>query len=164
MDVLLAQTAPPAEKPERFDLRGVLEEISALLYPQARHQQVELVTELPENSLPVTAYRDQIKQAILNIAINALEVMPEGGKLTLSLELDGSIAQVRITDSGPGIPGELHDRIFDMHFTTKQTGTGIGLYVARSIFEAQGGSVRTESTGPEGTTFALTLPLPEQGS
>ena len=51
-----------------------------------------------------------------------------------------------------------------MHFTTKQSGTGIGLYVARSMFEAQGGTVQTASTGPAGTTFLLTLPLPEQGS
>lgn len=164
LDVLLAQTAPPSEKPERFDLRGVLEEISSLLYPQARQQRVELASELPEQPVTVEAHRDQIKQAVLNIAINALEVMPDGGTLGLALEPDTSEARIRVSDTGTGIPEGMRDRIFDMHFTTKQSGTGIGLYVARSIFEAQGGSVRTASTGPEGTTFQLTLPLQEQRS
>jgi signal transduction histidine kinase len=164
LDVLLAQTAPAAEKAERFDLRDVIDEIQALLYPQARQQQVELLVDVPEGSVPVTAHRDQVKQALLNIAINALEVMPEGGKLGLALETDTTIARLRVSDTGPGIPSDLADRIFDMHFTTKQSGTGIGLYVARSMFEAQGGTVQTLSTGPAGTTFQLTLPLPEQGS
>jgi signal transduction histidine kinase len=163
LDILLAQTAPAAEKPETFDLRGVIEEISELLYPQARQQKVELASELPEQSVVVTAYRDQIKQAVLNLSINGLEAMPEGGTLRLSVTSEGATASMRVADSGPGIPPELRDRIFDMHFTTKQSGTGIGLYVTRSIFEAQGGTVRIESTGPEGTTFQLTLPTTEQG-
>lgn len=164
LDVLLAQTAPPSEKAEAFDLRGVLEEIEALLHPQARQQRVELEMQVPEETVTVTAHRDQIKQAALNIAINALEAMPEGGRLSMSLALDTDRAEMRISDTGPGIPPELQDRIFDMHFTTKQSGTGIGLYVARSMFEGQGGTVRTVSTGPEGTTFELALPRAGQGS
>jgi signal transduction histidine kinase len=174
MDVLLAQTAPASEKPERFDLRGVHEEIAELLYPQARQQQVELAVQVPEGEVPVVAYRDQIKQAVLNLAINGLEAMPEGGTLGLTLERltlerigndgGGDQAVLRVTDTAGGIPPEVAGRIFDMHFTTKQSGTGIGLYVARSIFEAQGGSIGIEKTGPDGTAFRLTLPLPNQGS
>jgi signal transduction histidine kinase len=163
LDVLLAQTAPPSEKAEPFDLRGVLEEIEALLFPQARQQQVAVRTSVPEQTVTVVAHRDQIKQAALNIAINALEAMPEGGTLELRLERDILRALMRISDTGPGIPPELRDRIFDMHFTTKASGTGIGLYVARSMFEAQGGTVRTASSGPEGTTFELELPIRGQG-
>ena len=66
---------------------------------------------------------------------------------------------MQVSDTGPGIPRDLLDRIFEMHFTTKQSGTGIGLYVARSMFEAQGGTVRAATSGPEGTTFELVLPL-----
>ncbi|HXT49966.1 MAG TPA: ATP-binding protein, partial [Thermoanaerobaculia bacterium] len=129
LDVLLAQTAPPAEKAEPFDLRGVLEEIEALLYPQARQQYVTLAVTVPEEMVTVVALRDQIKQSALNIAINALEAMPEGGTLSMALERDGADrVRVRIADTGPGIPPELRERIFDMHFTTKQSGTGIGLY------------------------------------
>jgi signal transduction histidine kinase len=161
LDVLLAQTAPPSEKPERFDLRDVLEEIGELLYPQARQQKVELERDAPGQGVAVMAHRDQIKQAVLNLSINGLEAMAEGGKLRLALAAEGPLAVLRVADTGPGIPPELADRIFDMHFTTKQTGTGIGLYVARSIFEAQGGTVRIERTGPLGTTFQLTLPIQE---
>jgi signal transduction histidine kinase len=162
LDVLLAQTAPPAEKAEPFDLRGVLEEIAALLHPQARQQQVALEVSVPEEMVTVVAHRDQVKQSALNVAINALEAMPDGGRLALSLERDGNRARLRIADSGPGIPPELRDRIFDMHFTTKESGTGIGLYVARSMFEAQGGTLGVGSSGAEGTTFELELPLPGQ--
>jgi signal transduction histidine kinase len=161
LDVQMAQTAPPEEKAEPFDLRGVLSEIEALLYPQARQQHVTLAVEVPPDLVPVVAHRDQIKQSALNIAINALEEMQEGGTLTMALARNGGSAIMRIADTGPGIPPELRDRIFDMHFTTKQTGTGIGLYVARSMFEAHGGAVRTAASGPEGTTFELELPLSE---
>jgi signal transduction histidine kinase len=169
MDVLLAQTAPASEKPERFDLRGVHQEIAELLYPQARQQQVELAVDVPEHEVPMVAYRDQIKQAVLNLAINGLEAMPEGGTLGLALHRDavadgGEQAVLLVTDTAGGIPPEVADRIFEMHFTTKQSGTGIGLYVARSILEAQGGSIGIERTGPDGTAFRLTLPLPIQGS
>jgi signal transduction histidine kinase len=164
LDVLLAQTAPPLEKAEPFDLRGVLEEIEALLYPQARQQQVVVAVTVPEEMVTVIALRDQVKQSALNIAINALEAMPDGGTLAMALERDGVRALVRISDTGPGIPPELRDRIFDMHFTTKQTGTGIGLYVARSMFEAQGGTLQAANSGPEGTTFELELPLTGPGS
>jgi signal transduction histidine kinase len=164
LDVLLAQTAPPLEKAEPFDLRGVLEEIEALLYPQARQQQVTLAVTVPEETVTMVGLRDQVKQSALNIAINALEAMPDGGTLAMALERDGARARMRISDTGPGIPPELRERIFDMHFTTKQSGTGIGLYVARSMFEAQGGTLQAASSGPEGTTFELELPLTGPGS
>ena len=164
LDVLLAQTAPPSEKAEPFDLRGVLEEIEALLYPQARQQRVTLEVKVPDDMVTVVGHRDQVKQSALNVAINALEVMNEGGTLAMTLErLDGR-ARMRISDTGPGIPPELREKIFDMHFTTKESGTGIGLYVARSMFEAQGGTLNAASSGPEGTTFELELPLQGSGS
>lgn len=164
LDVLLAQTAPPMEKAEPFDLRGVLEEIEALLYPQARQQHVTVAVQVPDDMVTVVGLRDQVKQSALNVAINALEVMPEGGTLAMALErLDGR-ARMRISDTGPGIPPELREKIFDMHFTTKESGTGIGLYVARSMFEAQGGTLTAASSGPEGTTFELELPLQGSGS
>jgi signal transduction histidine kinase len=164
LDVLLAQTAPTSEKTEPFDLRGVLEEIEALLFPQARQQYVTLAVRVPDEEVTVVGLRDLIKQSALNIAINALEAMPDGGTLGMSLERDAEIARVRISDTGPGIPAELRDRIFDMHFTTKGSGTGIGLYVARSMFEAQGGTVGVVSGEDGGATFELALPLSGHGS
>jgi signal transduction histidine kinase len=82
----------------------------------------------------------------------------------MTLLREDSRARVRISDPGPGSPPELREKIFDMHFTTKESGTGIGLYVARSMFEAQGGTLRVASSGAEGTTFELELPLTGLGN
>ena len=74
---------------------------------------------MPRRWSRIAGHRDQVKQAILNIAINALEAMPDGGTLAMTLERDAARARMRIIDTGPGIPPELRERIFDMHFTTK---------------------------------------------
>ncbi|HVS02067.1 MAG TPA: ATP-binding protein [Thermoanaerobaculia bacterium] len=164
LEVLLAQTAPATEVAERFDLRPLIAEVRALLEPQARQQEVEISEQLPDDEVPVRAHRDQIKQAVLNIAINGLEVMPQGGRLQFDLAASDRSARLAIRDSGPGIPPDIRDRVFEMHFTTKETGTGIGLHVARSIVESEGGELDTADTGPEGTTFELQLPLQAEGS
>lgn len=159
LDTLLAQTAPASEEMESFDLRSTIEEIEDLLAPQARRQQVRLVSDLPAEPVRVTGHRDHLKQAMLNVAINGLEVLGEGGTLELALRGDGAAAALAVRDTGPGIPHELVDRIFDMHFTTKDSGTGIGLYVARSVIESEGGELDVADTGPDGTTFMVRLPL-----
>jgi signal transduction histidine kinase len=160
LETLLAQTAPTREEPERFDLRATVAEIEDLLAPQARHQQARLVTELPDQPVAVRGHRDHLKQAVLNVAINGLEVLAESGTLTIELRQgEEGVAALAVRDTGPGIPPELRARIFDMHFTTKESGTGIGLYVARSIVESEGGTLTIAETGPEGTTFAIRVPL-----
>jgi signal transduction histidine kinase len=154
---LLTETTPAGREREEFDIRAVLREIERLLTPQARLQRVALEAHLPGNAVRVAGQRDRLKQAILNVAINALEAMSDGGALELRLEVLPDEAEVLITDSGPGIPEDLHPRIFDMHFTTKTTGTGIGLYVARSIVEAHGGAISVESA-PGRNKFRMRLP------
>ena len=118
---------------------------------------VALEASLPGTALRIAGQRDRLKQAILNVAINALEAMSDGGALGMRLEALPEHAEVLITDSGPGIPEEVRLRIFDMHFTTKTSGTGIGLYVARSIVEAHGGEISVESA-PGRNRFRLRLP------
>ena len=105
LQALLAETAPPPDHArEIFDAREVLREIERLLQPQARLQEVDLRVDFPETEVPILGYRDRIKQAILNVAINALEVMPEGGQLGLRLESSDGAARLAIEDSGPGHP------------------------------------------------------------
>jgi signal transduction histidine kinase len=159
LEALLAQTAPPRDERERFDLRDVLGEIVALLQPQARQQRVQVQVEVPETTVAVSGSRDQLKQAILNLAINGLEAAPETGSLALRLHPQDDEAVVRVQDTGTGIPPEVLEQVFDMHFTTKASGSGIGLHVARTILESHAGTVEVESTGPEGTTFEVRLPL-----
>jgi signal transduction histidine kinase len=155
---LLAETTPASRRREEFDVRAMVEEIERLLLPQARMQHVALEACLPGTAVRIAGQRDRLKQAILNVAINALEAMSDGGALELRLETLPDEAEVRITDSGPGIPEAVRPRIFDMHFTTKTSGTGIGLYVARSIVEAHGGEITVANAPGRGSEFRLRLP------
>jgi two-component system sensor histidine kinase HydH len=104
------------------------------------------------------ATRDALNQALINLGINALEAMPEGGRLDLALNHLDSRAVITIRDSGPGIPPEHRDKIFTMHFTTKASGSGIGLYVARSVIESNGGELHLHSELGQGTRFEIDLP------
>lgn len=161
---LLTQTAPGKEMKEPFSLGDLLEEIRHLLEPQARQQRVTLELRMPKNGVAVLARRDVVKQAILNLAVNALEAMPAGGSLALELDHDEKTATVRVVDNGGGIPDDLRERIFQMHVTTKSTGTGIGLHVARTVAEEEGGFLRLADTGPGGTTFEFGLPVLTEGA
>lgn len=144
---------------ERFDLRELIDDLSTLLGPQARHQHVTLDAQLPARGVAFSGQRDRLKQALLNIAINALEAMPKGGQMMMSLEQRNGEACIRFIDSGPGIPPELLKNIYQMHFTTKDGGTGIGLYVARSVVESHGGRIDVETDPGHGTRFEVRLPI-----
>lgn len=156
---LLTEAAPPSETEERFDLRVLLLDIEQVLSAQARRQKVELSVKLPDEAVLVEGARDHFKQAFLNVAVNGLEAMEDGGRMGLDLEVREGWARVRIRDTGPGIPPERLASVFEMHYTTKATGTGVGLYVARSSIEAAGGTVRVESSPGLGTCFELALPV-----
>ncbi|MGE0520934.1 MAG: PAS domain-containing sensor histidine kinase, partial [Candidatus Binatia bacterium] len=156
---LLSHTAPPSEKRNDIDLCALLQELESLLGPQARRQRVALTLEVPDQTLAVVGWGDRLKQAMLNILINALEAMPEGGELRISLARQDEGACITVRDSGPGIPPELLGSIYQMHVSTKSGGTGVGLYVARSVVRAHGGQIDVRSAPGEGTSFILTLPL-----
>ena len=114
--------------------------------------------QLPDEPVTMVGWADRLKQAMLNILINALEAMPDGGELTMSLERQNGDARITVRDTGPGIPPELLDTIYQMHFTTKNGGTGVGLYVARSVVQAHGGQIEVRSAAGDGTSFILILP------
>jgi signal transduction histidine kinase len=160
---LLAETTPAGSGREEFDVRATILEIERLLQPQARLQHVALEAMLPGTAVRIAGQRDRLKQAILNVAINALDAMSEGGELEMTLEALPEAAEVRIRDTGPGIPEGTLDRIFDMHYTTKTTGTGIGLYLARAIVEAHGGEISVENRSGRGSQFKLRLPAVGEG-
>jgi signal transduction histidine kinase len=163
LEALLAYAVPHQEGGRKsFDARQLLLDLGQLLEPQARRQRVELAVEVPPLPLTVVGHRDRLRQALLNIALNGLEAMPGGGRLVLRMEADATAARIVVGDSGPGIPAEVADKIWQMHFTTKKTGTGVGLYVARSVIEAHGGRIAMESR-PAGTSFLVELPMAPDG-
>ena len=158
LKALLAHTAPPRDERSTVDLRALVELLVELLAPQAKRQRVQLTCTLPSMPLSLIGHPDRLKQALLNILINALEAMPDGGELTIALEPEANVTRIRIRDTGPGIPAELIDRIYQMHFTSKTGGTGVGLYVARSVVESHGGMIDVSSGDETGTLFTVTLP------
>lgn len=161
---VLDQATSVSEVHERFDLRTLVRDIDTLLAPQAKLQRVELEVQLPERDIPLAGHRDRLKQALLNIATNALEAMPDGGRMGVTLRAQNGHATVMIRDSGDGIPPETLEKIYGMYFTTKRGGTGIGLYVSRSVVESHGGDIQVESRRGEGTCFTVTLPLASEGT
>ncbi len=143
----LTQTLPPTDQRDPFDLREALLELGTLLAPQARRQGVDLRTQMPEAPVVLVGYKDRLKQSFLNIAVNALEALPSGGKVSLQMEVRGAEVLVRITDDGPGIPEDVLAQIYERDFTTKGTGSGIGLYVARALVEMHAGRDRRREPG-----------------
>ncbi len=158
---VLNQTTSVGETYDRFDLRELIRDLEALLTPQAKQQRVALDVHLPEQRVLLAGHRDRLKQALLNIATNALEAMPDGGRMRVSIETQNGDALVSIRDSGPGIPPEVLGKIYSMYFTTKSGGTGIGLYVTRSVVESHGGHIEVETDPGHGTCFQVNLPLSE---
>jgi len=158
LDGLLNHTALPRDDLAELDLRDLVSDLEHLLRPQCERQKVELAVSVPDAPVRVLGTRDALKQALVNVGINALEAMPQGGALGLRLAHRDTRATLAVADSGPGIAPEVQERIFTMHFTTKQSGTGIGLYVARAVVESNGGEIRLRSQLGRGTTFEIELP------
>jgi signal transduction histidine kinase len=140
-------------------LREFMEEIVALARPQAEAAGIQIVEKFEVEEAVVTVDGDLLKQAVLNIVVNAIEAMPNGGTLRLEAGFRGEDAEIRIADTGPGIPPQVRERIYDLYFTTKQHGSGIGLAMTYRILQLHDGSIDFTSGPEQGTTFSLRLPM-----
>jgi hypothetical protein len=140
-------------------LRDFMEEIASLTRPQASAAGVEIVQEIKVEDSVITVDVDLLKQAVFNIVVNAIEAMKDGGTLRLEASLKGDDAEIRIADSGPGIPADVKEKIYDLYFTTKKGGSGIGLAMTFRIVQLHDGTIDFESEPGKGTTFALRFPV-----
>jgi signal transduction histidine kinase len=156
---VLSQTTALNDARETLDVVGLIRDVATLLGPQAAHQGVEFDARLPGSPLWLTGHRDRLKQAFLNLATNALEAMPTGGRLSVAVESQNGSVSVAVRDTGPGIPADILGKIFNMYYTTKDGGTGIGLHVARSVVEAHGGEIEVDTGPGAGTCFHISLPV-----
>jgi signal transduction histidine kinase len=102
---------------------------------------------------------DQMRQALLNIVINAVEAMSSGGELTIASKLSGPYVEIAVQDTGPGISEQDVGKIFQPFYTSKQNGTGLGLAIAKNIVQMHGGSIRVESALGQGARFVISLPV-----
>jgi signal transduction histidine kinase len=143
---------------EECDFRKLLEDVAVLASPDAEQRGVAIVRDLPEDALGVKVDADFMKQAVLNIVLNGVQAMPNGGTLTIAANRRGDVIETEIRDQGSGIPSELQEKVFELYFTTKKEGTGIGLAQTYQIMQWHYGTVEFESTDGVGTTFRLRLP------
>jgi PAS domain S-box-containing protein len=161
VQILVDFTRPRDLKMEDLDLHRLLDEVVLLAGLDAEQHKVEIVRELPPDPLPVRADADLMKQAILNVVINGIQAMPLGGKLTVAAVRDENNITVEISDQGGGIPPEAQEKIFELYFTTKKGGSGIGLAQTYQILQWHYGSVDFSTEAGKGTTFRLRLPEAE---
>jgi signal transduction histidine kinase len=141
------------------DLRRVVSAVLMLASADFETRDVHVQSDLPDHPVLAKVDADLLKQALLNVVLNGAQAMAEGGKLQVRLAEDGRWALLSIHDEGSGIPPEVRDKIFDLYFTTKKDGSGIGLAMTYRIVELHNGSIEVESDATHGTTFTLRFPL-----
>jgi signal transduction histidine kinase len=177
VQILVDFTRPRDLRLEDVDLRKILESVSVLAAPDAARHGVRVVLELPGHEVPneavpneeprseddalmVRVDSDLMKQAILNLVLNGVQSMTEGGTLTLKARRDDEMILAEVMDQGCGIPPEAQEKIFELYYTTKgdKGGSGIGLAQTYQIMQWHYGSVEFDSIVGAGTTFRLRLP------
>ncbi|MGB8536004.1 MAG: ATP-binding protein [Acidobacteriaceae bacterium] len=141
------------------DLRRIVSAVLMLASAELETRDVHVESDLPDRPVMARVDADLLKQALLNVVLNGAQAMAEGGKLKVRLAEDGRMALLSIHDQGSGIPDDVRDKIFDLYFTTKKDGSGIGLAMTYRIVELHNGSIEVESDATHGTTFILRFPL-----
>jgi signal transduction histidine kinase len=144
------------------DLRRIVSAVLMLASAELETRDVHVESDLPDRPVMARVDSDLLKQALLNVVLNGAQAMAEGGKLKVRLAEDGRMALLSIHDQGGGIPDDVRDKIFDLYFTTKKDGSGIGLAMTYRIVELHNGSIEVESDATHGTTFILRFPLNTQ--
>jgi two-component system NtrC family sensor kinase len=163
----VARRPRPHLEHERVD--DLVRELCAFIRPELDRAAVTLHVETSPDLPEVDLDESQLRQALLNLIRNAREAMPKGGDLTVAVVYvsggsggEADHIEVRVDDTGAGVPEELRASIFDPFFTTKQRGTGLGLAVTREIVEAHGGTIHCEPLPERGTRFRIDLPVGER--
>lgn len=152
-------------RPQPADMRPCpvqeeLETIATLVTNDARERQINLVLQPPPAPVIIRADGEKLRQAFLNIIINALQATPPGGSVIISTTVyQAALCEIRFLDSGPGIDAATLERIFEPFFTTKPDGTGLGLAITRKIIESHGGTLMVESDVGRGTSVIVRLPM-----
>ncbi len=140
------------------DIGRIFEELLSLITPHADLNGVNICLKMMRGCPQILVDRDKLKQALLNIILNAVEAMTGGGDITINVSKEDSCLNISIKDTGPGIPDEQHDKIFGLFYSTKSGGTGVGLAITKNIIHAHGGNIRFKKLD-EGAEFIIELPL-----
>ncbi len=159
VQTLVDFSRPVEVKLVEYDLRYAVADVVALAEAEMSTRQVKLTCSLPNYPLVAKVDVDLLKQAVLNVVQNGAQAMPDGGRLNVMLLEDGKSAVIQVEDEGGGIAEELRERIFDLYFTTKKGGSGIGLAMTYRILQLHHGSIDVQSEIGRGSVFQLRIPL-----
>ena len=151
-------------KPRRPDLKVVeidelFDSVIALAQHAGNNRRLELRKEMPPGLSTLECDPEQLKQVLLNVIMNAIQAMPQGGTIVLAVRQNGNTVNIDVHDQGCGISEDNMDRVFDPFFTTKESGSGLGLSVADQIIRQHGGMLTIARSSPEGATVRISLPL-----
>jgi two-component system sensor histidine kinase AtoS len=150
----------PREAPEKFLITAVLDEVTSLMGLEAKEKGVDLEIS-GEPGIELFGIPSELKKAVINILMNAIAATPSGGKIEITYTKSSADDQVniRVSDTGEGIPAENRDKIFQPYFTTKPQGTGLGLAITARVIVDFGGTIDADSQPGQGTTIEIRLPL-----
>ena len=156
---LLDYTRPRQPRRLPLDLGELLGSTLAFMRDDPRSRGVEIKLDLDPELPQVLADPDQLRQVLLNLVVNALEALDGRGRLEISARRDGGKVVIQVDDSGPGLPGDDPEQVFDPFFSAKERGTGLGLAIARRIIEAHQGGISAGASPLGGARFTIELPL-----
>jgi len=159
VEQFLSLARPLDLKPEPVRIDELLQELALLVKADAESSKVEIRVATSPGLPKVKADVNYLKQLLLNLILNGIQAMPNGGTLSLGANASRGKLLLTVTDAGAGIPSEILPRIFEPYFTTKASGSGLGLAIARRIVEAHGGTIEVKSEVGQGTHFHISLPL-----
>lgn len=154
---LLHFTGDREPRPRATSLRQLVEEAITTLEGQLKAQGIVFTNTIPQE-LTIVADEEMLRRAVVNIALNSLDAMPDGGVLRASASVDERFVELVLADTGPGFPEEVRAKVFEPFFTTKPGGTGLGLTIVMRIAEAHGGSVTAENAQHGGACVRLKIP------
>ena len=153
---------PVVYERSRCDIHSVLDAALSIAKYYKRKKGKQIVIDYAQQVPFLMIVRDQLVQVFLNLILNAMDATEEGGTIEIGTSLEACELRIEVRDDGHGIPNESRERVFQPYFTTKETGTGLGLFVCRNIVEQNGGRIDLTETSPRGTSFTVWLSIQEE--
>jgi len=153
----------PTSLHARHQVAEIVADTLVLMRLKLAQNNIRIAYEPPARPVVVEGHKGQLQQVLLNLLINSMQAMPNGGEITLRLSAEardsGGVAVLDVSDTGLGIPDAIRERIFDSFLTGRHDGTGLGLAIAKRVLQGHNGDIHLVGTSPAGTTFRVTMPL-----